>query len=128
VDSIAQSYALDAGSSKDLTLYLSTQVINTVYSYGSAAPETLSAALAIVEQCGGDLRAACLYANANTKSADSVPAMVGALCGCYQGAAAVGAGWREALGKCRGLCLPFLAGADIEALKLKLHQHRGDQT
>jgi ADP-ribosylglycohydrolase len=127
VDGIAQRCAMDAESPEDLIFYLSTQIINTVYSYGSAAPETLPAALAIVEKCDGDLRTACLYANTIAKSADSVPAMVGALCGCYQGVAAIGVRWRETLGTCRGLCLPFLAGADIGALTLELYQHRGDQ-
>ncbi|MBN1285052.1 MAG: ADP-ribosylglycohydrolase family protein [Anaerolineae bacterium] len=120
VDSAAQTCLQDAQTVEDLVLSLSTTVINTVYSYGSLAPETLPAALAVVEKCGGDLRTACLQANTIAKSADSLPALVGALCGCYQGAGVLGAGWRAALAVCRGLCLPFLKDAGIEAYTLQL--------
>jgi ADP-ribosylglycohydrolase len=109
-----------AETPQDMALLLSKQVINTVYSYGSAAPETFPAALAIVEVCNGDLHTATAVANAISKSADSVPAMVGALCGVYQGVNVISTQWRDALAICRGLCLPFLQGANIEPLTLQL--------
>ena len=38
-----------SGERQDLLLLLTTRLINTVYSYGNAAPETLPAAFAIIE-------------------------------------------------------------------------------
>ena len=120
VDSIAQACTHQADTIDDLIVLLATQGINTVYSFGSLAPETFPAALAIVEKCQGDLIPACLHANTIAKSSDSLPAMVGALCGAYQGVDVISSLWRERLARCRGLCLPFLKDVDIESLTLQL--------
>lgn len=113
VDAIAQQCAREAADLNDLLLLLTAKVINTVYSFGCAAPETLPTALVIAEKANGDLQTACLYANMIAKSADSLPPMVGALCGCYQGLGVISPAWQAALSKCRGLCLPFLEGEDL---------------
>lgn len=115
-DEIARQCRAEADTTPDLLLLLSTRVINSVYSYGNAAPETLPAAFVIAEACGGDLHTAVLLANAIPKAADSLPAMVGALCGAVQGPTAIGARWRDQLNVCRGLCLPFVAGARLDDL------------
>ncbi len=104
----------EAESAQDLLLLLTTRLINTVYSYGNVAPETVPAAFAIVEVCRGDLQQAVMLANAIPKSADSLPAMVGALCGAYQGADVISAKWKSQLNECRGLCLPFVKGACLD--------------
>jgi ADP-ribosylglycohydrolase len=109
----------EAEHPQDLALLLATRLINTVYSYGNAAPETLPAAFAIAEACG-DLQAAVLLANSIPKAADSLPAMVGALCGAQQGPEGLSARWREQLNTCRGLCLPFTAGARLDELARRL--------
>jgi ADP-ribosylglycohydrolase len=119
-DRQARACLAQAGTPEELALLLSTRLINTVYSYGNAAPETLPAALAIVEGRDGDLQRACSVANSIAKSADSLPAMVGALCGAYQGAGAVSPRWREALNTCRGLCLPFLQGVRLDDCAARL--------
>jgi ADP-ribosylglycohydrolase len=113
-DGIARSCREDSSDAQQLLLLLTTRLINTVYSYGNAAPETVPAAFAIAEFCRGDLHDGVLLANAIPKSADSLPALVGALCGAYQGAGAVNAAWQEQLNTSRGLCLPFLRGVRIE--------------
>ena len=113
-DAIAQACRAEAGSPEDLALLLSTRLINTVYSYGNVAPETLPAALALADACGGDLVRACATANLIPKAADSLPALVGALCGALHGPEAVPPGWRAALAEVRGLALPFLAGVRLE--------------
>lgn len=120
-DEIALQCLRDAASPQDLLLALTKRVINTVYSYGNAAPETLPVAFAIVEMCCGDLQNAVLLANAIPKSADSLPAMVGALCGAHQGASAISEVWRTQLNVCRGLCLPFVAGARLDEIAQSLH-------
>jgi ADP-ribosylglycohydrolase len=115
-DQIAQACRTEADGPQDLLLLLTTRLINSVYSYGNAAPETLPAAFAIAETCGGDLQAAVLLANSIAKAADSLPAMVGALCGAAQGSAALSPRWRAQLNTCRGLCLPFVAGTQLDTL------------
>jgi ADP-ribosylglycohydrolase len=113
-DSIAQQYRDESRDPQELLLLLTTRLINTVYSYGNAAPETLPAALVLAEKCAGDLQNAVLLANAIPKSADSLPAFVGALCGAVQGANAISPLWQEQLNASRGLCLPFLKGVRLD--------------
>ena len=113
-DAIARACCDEAESPEALALLLSTRLINTVYSYGNVAPETLPAALAIVDICGGDLLRACAIANMLPKAADSLPAMAGALCGVLGGPGATPRGWHAALAQVRGLALPFLAGTRLE--------------
>lgn len=119
-DKIAGECLQTASGQQDLLLALSKRLINTVYSYGNAAPETLPAAFAMVEACHGDLQQAVLLANALPKAADSLPAMVGALCGAYQGAGAISRDWQTQLNQCRGLCLPFVAGVGLDQIALGL--------
>ncbi len=115
-DVVAQACLQAASGQQDLLLSLSKRLINTVYSYGNAAPETLPAAFVIVEACAGDLQQAVMLANALPKSADSLPALVGALCGAMQGASALSADWQKQLNYCRGLCLPFVAGVGLDQI------------
>jgi ADP-ribosylglycohydrolase len=120
VDAIAQACVTEASAPEDIVLLLDQRVINTVYSFGSIAPETLPAAMAIATVCDGALHRGCGLATALSKSADSVPAMVGALGGCLQGIEVLSERWRSALRRSRGVCLPFLKDADLEALTLAL--------
>jgi ADP-ribosylglycohydrolase len=114
-EAVAQTCLRETTSPAGLALLLQTRLINTVYSYGNAAPETVPAALAIVEACAGDLQMAVTLALTIPKAADSLPALVGALCGAWQGANGVDPVWRRQLNELRGLCLPFLAGVTLEA-------------
>ena len=115
-DGIARGCRDETASKQELLLLLTTRLINTVYSYGNAAPETLPAAFVIAEACGGDLETAVMLANSIPKAADSLPAMVGALCGAMEGPVALSARWQEQINTCRGLCLPFTAGARLDDL------------
>jgi ADP-ribosylglycohydrolase len=124
-DGLASACREEAASPDTLALLLSTRVVNTVYSSENAAPETVPAALALVEACQGDLQAACLHANLIAKAADSLPALVGALCGAYQGVDAISPAWRATLSTCRGVCLPFLAGLDLTELAEQLLARAG---
>jgi ADP-ribosylglycohydrolase len=119
-DHLAQTFLATADTPEDLALLLSTRLINTVYSYGNAASETFPAALAIVAMCSGDLSLSCLVANSIPKSADSLPAMAGALCGAYQGTVAIPARWQAQLVECRGICLPFLKGMRLDEQSARL--------
>ena len=121
-DQLARDCINLADTPEDMIFLLQQKVINTVYSYGSVAPETFPAALSIVEVCDGDFHQACAIANAIPKSADSVPAMVGALCGCYQGVNVISKQWQDVLTMCRGLCLPFLKDTSIRSSTLDLFE------
>lgn len=112
-DQLAQDCLTAASNPQDLLLLLSTRMINTVYSYGNVAPETVPAAFVIATACNGDLQQAILLANALPKSADSLPALVGAICGALQGKDALSNRWQAQLNRCRGLCLPFVAGVEL---------------
>jgi ADP-ribosylglycohydrolase len=115
-DQIARACQSEAVDRPDLLLLLTTRLVNSVYSYGSAAPETLPAALVLAEACGGDIGVAVPLAANITKAADSLPAMVGALCGASNGPTGLSERWRAQLNECRGLCLPFVAGVQLDAL------------
>jgi ADP-ribosylglycohydrolase len=119
-DRIAGQCRDEADSPQDLVLLLTTRLINLVYSYGNAAPETLPAAFALAEVCDADLQAAVLLANSIPKAADSLPAMVGALCGAVQGPDPLSPRWQTQLTICRGLCLPFTAGTRLDDLARQL--------
>ena len=119
-NAIALACLHEATGQQDLLLLLGKRLINTVYSYGNAAPETLPAALVLVETCRGDLQQAVLLANALPKAADSLPALVGALCGAYQGASSLSPHWQAQLNGCRGLCLPFVAGVQLDQVAQQL--------
>lgn len=123
-DRTARECAGEASDPQELLLLLSTRLINTVYSYGNAAPETLPAAFAIAWALPDDPLAAILLANGIPKAADSLPAMVGAILGASHGAAAFSPRWREQLDECRGLCLPFVAGARLGDLARRLSDPR----
>jgi len=117
---IARQCRDEADGLQDLALLLTTRLINTVYSYGNAAPETVPAAFALAEACDSDLQAAVVLANSIPKAADSLPAMVGALCGAVQGPDALSRRWQGQLATCRGLCLPFTAGVRLDDLAREL--------
>ncbi len=120
-DAVARACLVETTTLDDLIVLLALRVINTVYSFGSLAPETIPAALAIVERCDGDLTQGVLQANTLAKAADSLPALVGALCGAHQGIGVIGTLWRKQLATIRGVCLPFLAGANLEDLTRQLY-------
>lgn len=114
-DRLAQQCRAEAANPLDLALAITRQLINSVYSFGNVAPETIPAAFALCEATGGNLTDAVLIANAIPKSADSLPALVGVLCGALRGADAVPPAWRAAINEARGICLPALAGMRLDA-------------
>lgn len=121
---IALACLQEATSQQDLLLLLGKRLINTVYSYGNVAPETLPTAFVLAEACQGDLQQAVLLANALPKAADSLPALVGALCGAYQGTSSLSPSWQAQLNGCRGLCLPFVAGVHLDQVAQQLAKRR----
>ncbi|WP_433701211.1 ADP-ribosylglycohydrolase family protein [Nocardiopsis sp. CA-288880] len=90
------------------------------YSHGGVAPETLPTAFAITRLVGGDLAAGLQAAALLPRQADSMPAMVGALCGAVGGEQAVPAAWRERVDRLEGVLLPRVAGVRLTELADRL--------
>lgn len=99
---------------------LSDKIINRIYSYGSLAPETVALTLALVHRTRGNFVPSVLAAAVLTRTADSLPALVGGLCGALMGEVAVEPSWRERCRTLAGICLPHLAGTDLVSLAVQL--------
>lgn len=95
---------------------LSAAIINREYNYGNAAPETLALTLTIVKLTQGRFENAVMLAAAFAKTADSVPAFAGALCGALTDHDILTPSWRVSLQKLRGICIPALA--DLNFIEL----------
>ncbi|UCC72116.1 MAG: ADP-ribosylglycohydrolase family protein [Gemmatimonadota bacterium] len=119
----ARSALKEATSLSELSLLLSQRVINNVYSFGNAAPETVPAAFALLQMSGGATLEAVAGSCLIAKAADSLPAMVGALCGAASGFTNRGRLWEEQLDTCRGVCLPFLRGVRLSHTVERLIEH-----
>jgi len=96
------------------------RVVNGIYSYGNIAPETLAVAYAILVSVEGQLQQGLQLAALVPKQADSMPAMVGALCGAKQGDSVVPAEWRETLDTLKGVCIPHLHGFSLRQIAARL--------
>lgn len=91
-------------------------LLDRVYSYGTAAAQTVPVALALADVAvRGDAApieavtaAACL-----TSLADSAPALTGALLGAVHGAGAFPESWVQRCRTLAGCCAPSLAGTDL---------------
>lgn len=120
----AEECLANSTSLSELALLLAQNVINNVYSFGNAAPETVPAAFAIARKAEGNLVDGVNAAVLIAKSADSLPALVGALCGAATGAGELGERWIGQLDSVRGCCLPFLAGEKLGELAERLGRER----
>lgn len=94
------------------------------YSHGGAAPETVPLAAAIVRLATVDPGRAIPLALSIARQSDSLPALVGALCGAASGATAFGERWRTEVGTVGGVLIPSTAGLDLRELADRLHDLR----
>jgi len=100
----------------DIFPRLSERLINREYNYGNVAPEILALTLAIVKLCPKNFNAAVTAAAAFAKTADSVPALVGALSGALCAEKIISVDWQERCRRLQGICVPTLAGVDYVEL------------
>ncbi|MEU6786498.1 ADP-ribosylglycohydrolase family protein [Nonomuraea angiospora] len=91
-----------------------------VYSHGGVAPETLPTAFVLAELADGDLATALGSAALVARQSDSMPAMVGALCGAASGAAVVPDAWRRHVDEIAGVLVPDRKGLSLTALAGRL--------
>lgn len=117
----ASECAKEAKALHELALLLAKNVINNVYSFGNAAPETVPAALTLMRAAAGEMIEAVGAATLIAKAADSLPPLVGALCGAACGSSALGKLWVAELDTLRGCCLPFLKGVRLSEVARRLH-------
>ena len=105
-----------SSSTFELILQLHGAIINREYNYGNIAPETMALLLAIVRHTQGEFEAAVMMATTFAKTADSVPALAGALCGAMTNRAILSPICQERLRSLHGICIPALAGVNFIAL------------
>lgn len=97
------------------------RMINKEYSYGGAAPELVALAFALTLLVEGDFELGIMHALAFPKLADSLPALVGALCGATNDKEnCLDEDWIDAIRELKGICLPSLAGKDYLSLVAEL--------
>lgn len=116
----ALGLAAEAESAFDLAAALADEVANASYSFGTVAPETLPAAYALTLAADGDPERAVPAAGTVAKQSDSMPAMVGALCGALRGERSLPGQWRRKVQVLRGICVPGLTGTDLVDLADRL--------
>ncbi len=90
------------------------------YSHGGVAPETLPLAFTITRLVEGDLSAGLQAAALFPRQSDSLPAMVGALCGAAGGQQRVPREWHERVNRLEGVLLPGVAGHRLTDLADRL--------
>ncbi|MBR8742109.1 ADP-ribosylglycohydrolase family protein [Nocardiopsis sp. MG754419] len=90
------------------------------YSHGGVAPETLPLAFALTRLVDGDLTAGLQTAALFPRQTDSLPAMVGALCGAIGGEHRVPDTWRDRVDRVEGVLLPGVAGQRLTDLADRL--------
>lgn len=105
--------ARKAGDAFSAVPALDAVLLDHVYSYAVGAAQTVPVALALAEVSGGALNAAVPAAACLAATADSAPALTGALAGACGGYDAIPQGWSAAARGLAGCCLPELAGADL---------------
>jgi ADP-ribosylglycohydrolase len=105
--------ALTVSAEKPLELIVSLHgSFSPEYNDGCVGPENLAVALAIVSRLGGDFSSAVTTAAALARGADTVPAIVGALCGALASENLVSGLWEQKLSHLRGICFQSFSGLD----------------
>jgi ADP-ribosylglycohydrolase len=99
---------------------LQKEIVNREYSYGNVAPETLALTFAIARLHGNNFETAVTTSLGFAKSAESLPAMVGALVGAMNSMEIVNENWLNAIRSLKGICIPSFAGKDYLKLTEQL--------
>ncbi|MBX3064835.1 MAG: ADP-ribosylglycohydrolase family protein [Anaerolineae bacterium] len=86
----------------------------------SSVAEALPQAYAIFQLTGGDFRKGMFWAANFGRDADTISAIVGALCGALHGERIIPATWQEKVRRPAGVCLKFAAEIDIPEQARKL--------
>lgn len=90
------------------------------YSHPGTVAETLPLAYAITHYADMGIGTALPAALAISRHQDSLPAIVGAICGAAVGATALGDEWPDRIDSVAGTCVPILAGSSLREIALEL--------
>ncbi len=116
----ALAFADNGGSVFSMHPIIQNSIINREYSYGNAAPETLALTFLIAKLNGHDFESAVTTAALFAKSADALPASVGALVGAMNTVQIASKSWMSALSTLKGICIPSLSGTNYVELTDRL--------
>ena len=86
----------------------------------SVAPEAIPQALAIFRLTDGDFRQGLFWGGNFGRDADTIGAIIGALCGARHGLSVIPPLWVERVRRPSGVCLKFAAQEDIPSLAAQL--------
>ncbi len=111
LDSICKAKSL-----VELVFRLNQEIVDVIYSYGNSAAQTVALSLAISRFVAGDLERGVFAALSLARSAESVPALVGALCGALTGPVGLSGFVIDRISTLRGIALPTLAGLDVRTI------------
>jgi ADP-ribosylglycohydrolase len=89
---------------------LSEQVVNREYNSASAAPETFAMALGVLQLTDGDFERGVMASTLVAKTADSLPAFVGAISAALSDSLVTTPYWEERLTMLHGICIPSFKG------------------
>lgn len=81
--------------------------------YKAAAPEAVAEAFAVFKLVEGDFRRGIIYGGNWGRDADTIAAIVGALCGAMNGTSSIPQEWIDKVRSAAGACLPFTKGIDV---------------
>jgi ADP-ribosylglycohydrolase len=109
-----------AGSAFAAIPVCADDIANQTYSHGTIAAETVPLAVTIFRECGGDATVAVPLALMIARQSDSMPAIVGGLCGCVNGVAMLPPQWTQRLDLVRGVTVPAVAGLRLTELAHRL--------
>lgn len=114
---VEQALHLPTGDGSRLDFIYHLQSVTSVeYNDGCVGPESLAIILAIVAHDGGKFDEALLTATGIPRAADTVPAIVGAVCGAMMPDPVIPADWLAELKTLRGIALPAMEGKDYPSL------------
>ncbi|MBP7961895.1 MAG: ADP-ribosylglycohydrolase family protein [Caldilineaceae bacterium] len=106
-----------AGSIEGAWEDLHTQLWTPVH---SAAPEAVPQIYAILRMTGCDFRQGLFWGGNFGRDADTIGAVIGAVCGARQGLSVIPAEWVARVNRPKGVCLRFAAQEDITQLATQL--------
>jgi ADP-ribosylglycohydrolase len=103
-------HAANSSSLVSAVAELSELIVNREHNNGSAAAETFAMALGVVQLAGGDFERGVSASTLVAKTADSLPAFVGAISAALSDVPVTTPFWEERLSMLHGICIPSYKG------------------
>ena len=107
---IVRSYPAKSVSLVSAVAELSERIVNREHNNGSAAAETFAMTLGIIQLTDGDFERAVTASTLVAKTADSLPAFIGAITAALSDNPVTTPYWDERLSVLHGICIPSYKG------------------